>query len=310
MAFPYVGGHPDYSSTGSNQFIPEIWSGKLIKKYYDATVLSDITNTDYEGEIKSQGDKVIIRTIPTITISNYVVGQNLNYQRPESPSLEMLIDKGKYFGLTVDDVIKQQADVPLMDSWSTDASEQMKIAIDTDVLGTIYASADSTNVGATAGAKSGAFDLGSAGSPIALTSSNILDYIVDCGTVLDENNRPEDGRFFILPPWAINLIKKSDIKDASFSGDSGNAVLRNGRVGMLDRFTLYSSNLLASTTDGGTAYYMLFGHKQATAFASTITKMETLRAESTFGDLMRGLQIYGYKVIDGLGLGYLYAIKG
>jgi len=91
--FPKVPGHPDYSSTGVNQFIPAIWSGKLVANLYDATVLAAITNTDYEGEIKAHGDKVIIRTIPVTSVKPYIKGQNLVYDRPESPSLELLIDQ-------------------------------------------------------------------------------------------------------------------------------------------------------------------------------------------------------------------------
>jgi hypothetical protein len=94
--YPIVQGHPDYSSTSRSKFTPEIFAGKLIKKYYDNTVLSKITNTLYEGEIKSQGDKVIIRTIPTMTIKDYKIGQKLDYERQDSVALELLIDKGKY----------------------------------------------------------------------------------------------------------------------------------------------------------------------------------------------------------------------
>jgi len=71
MGLARVSGHPDYSASGASKFIPEIWSGKLLVKFYDATVLPQISNTDYEGEIKNQGDKVYIRTRGSVTIKKY-----------------------------------------------------------------------------------------------------------------------------------------------------------------------------------------------------------------------------------------------
>ena len=93
MAYATSPGHPAY--TGN--FIPEIWSGKLIENFYDATVLAAIANTDYEGEIKAHGDTVNIRTTPEITINDYVKGQTLSVENPDKPKLQLLIDKGKYF---------------------------------------------------------------------------------------------------------------------------------------------------------------------------------------------------------------------
>lgn len=302
--YPITAGHPDYSGT----FIPTIWSGKLIKKFYDATVLSQISNTDYEGEIKDKGDKVEIRQVPDIIIRDYSKGANLQLQRPEADNVELLIDKGKYFAVILDDVDKVQSDIALMDKFTSDASEQMKIAIDTDVLGTIYSDPSSYNLGATAGRISGNINLGTTGSPVELTKANVLDYIVDCGTILDEQNIPESGRWIVIPAWLAALIKKSDLKDASLTGD-GSSVLRNGRLGVIDRFTLYSSNLL-STYSADSATRVLFGHPYACTFASQVVKMETLRAETTFGNIVRGLNVYGFKVIKPEGLGLLYCKKG
>jgi hypothetical protein len=309
MSLARVAGHPDYSSAGTSKFIPEIWSGKLLVKYYDATVLAAISNTDYEGEIKNSGDKVYIRSLGDVTINDYQKGQKLTYERIESPDVEMLIDKGKYWAFTIDDVDAKQSDIPWMNKWATDASSQMKIATDVDVLTGMITGGDinAYNYGATAGIKSGGYNLGAA----IISRTNVLDYIVDCGSVLDEQNNPEDGRFMVIPNWMANLLKKSDLRDTSFASDGG-SVLRNGRIGMIDRFTLYQSNNLYSVTDGTlsvTCYYIPFGTKAGLTFASQFVKTESLRAESTFGDLVRGLQVYGYKVVKDSALGYMYAKK-
>lgn len=304
MAYPNAAGSPSYSGT----FIPEIWSSKLIEKFYDATVLAAISNTNYEGEIKGQGDKVKIRTIPSLEINDYKSGQTLVNQRPESSNVELLIDQGKYWSAIVDDVQVVQSDIGLMNMWASDASEQMKIAIDRSVLGSIAPDIAAANKGATAGKISGSYSLGVTGTPIQLTKATILEYIVDLGSVLDEQNVPEAGRFLLLPFWAVNLLKKSDLKDASLTGDS-TSVMRNGRIGMIDRFTAYTSNNLPRVTDGANQCYdILAGHKNGLTFASQLVKTETLRAESTFGNIMRGLQVFGHKVIDGsmLARGYVY----
>jgi hypothetical protein len=218
------------------------------------------------------------------------------------------------FGFTCDDIDAYQSDIKLMNTFSADAAEQMKIAIDSDVLDTICAdyatvgTIPAANQGATAGVISSSYNLGAAATdaPVQITKANVLEYIVDCGTVLDEQNVPESGRWLLIPSWFANLIKKSDLKDASMTGE-GSAVIRNGRLGILDRFTLYQSNNLY--TDNTHNYFCLFGTNSAITFASQMTKMETLRAESTFGDLVRGLNVYGFKVVVPQALGLLYCEK-
>lgn len=295
MAFPVTSGHPQYAGN----FIPELWAGKLIEHFYDATILAQISNTEYEGMIKAHGDTVHIRTTPTITIRDYVKGQTLMVERPDSDPLELLIDKGKYFNAVEDDVDAIQTDVKLMDVWSKDASERMKIEIDQDVLVNMLTDISAVNQGLTAGAKTASFNLGTTAAPLTVTkdgaggTTSITDLVVDIGTVLDEANCPESDRYLVLPAKAVGLIKKSELKDASLSGD-GASILRNGRVGMIDRFTIYMSHNL-NVSSG--KFNIIAGTKRGLTFASQMTKMETLRSESTFGTLIRGLQVYGYKVV-------------
>jgi hypothetical protein len=221
----------------------------------------------------------------------------------------MLIDKGKYWGVEVDDVVKTQADIKLLDKWTDDAAMQLKLSIETGFFSTIYADPHAKNRGLTAGVKSGSYSMGVFGTPLAITKVNVLDYIVDAGSVLDEQNVPETGRWFVIPTWMAGLIKKSDLKDASLTGD-GSSPIRNGRIGMIDRFTLYSSNLLASVPDGAiTGYYSLFGHNDGISFAAQLTKTESLRSQDAFADLVRGLKIYGYKAVKPESFGTMYIRK-
>lgn len=280
----------------SGGYIPEIWSGKMLGKYYAASTVPAISNTDYVGEVKNKGDKVIIRTVPDITIRDYVIGQKLLYDRPEGSEIELIVDKAKYFSFVINEVEKHQADVPYMEKWSDDAGEQMKIAIDSHVLATLYTGAHADNKGATAGAISSSVNLGASGSAYGLTKSNIIDYITMVGQVLDEQNVPEQGRWMVLPAWACQRIKTSDLKDASLTGDSVTP-LRNGRIGMIDRFTIYKSNLLPSVTDTHLCFHAPAGHRDAFCFVSQIAKSEMLDNPDDFGQLVRGLQVYGWKVL-------------
>ena len=303
MSYPTAAGQPTYSGV----FIPEIWSTKIIEKYYDTTVLSAISNTDYEGEIRNQGDKVIIRTDATLEINDYSIGQTLVNQRPVGSSLELLIDKRMYWSAIIDDIVEKQQDINQMNRWSMDAAEQLKIQLDTRVLSAIVPDISASNKGATAGVDSGNINLGVTGTPLAVDKTNIIDTIIDVGQVLDEQNVPETGRFLVLPFWATARLKKSDIKDASLAGD-GTSVLRNGRVGVIDRFTIYNSNLLPRYVDGAyNTTHFLAGTKAGLTFATQLTRTESLRAESTFGNIMRGLMVYGHKVVKPEALAAVYA---
>lgn len=316
----FSGSNPSTAYAGT--FIPEIWSAKLIEKFYDATVLAAISNTNYEGEIKKHGDKVIMRQRPTVTIRDYAANQDLVVDRPSAPTLSLSIDKGKYFNLHLDDVLKMQMDVDLMNQWSSDASEQFKIEVDKDVLGVRSGTAGAAglvngcaaaNRGLTAGRLTVGLNLGVAGTPVVLTRANIVDYLILLGQALDEQNVPEQGRWIVIPAWMASLLKRSDLRDAALTGD-GTTIMRNGRLGMIDRFTIYTSNLLpTSTTDGiagndaDVATYIFAGHKNALTFASQFTEMDVMKSERTFGQLMRGLQVYGYAIIDPTCYAQLYA---
>ena len=290
MSFPVA---PPRTVNYSGNFIPEIWSGKLIENFYDATVLAAISNTDYEGEIRQYGDTVNIRTTPELTIRTYQKGMTLQVENPDKPKLQLVIDKGEYFAAVEDDVDKVQSDINLMDTWSKDASERMKIKIDQRVLTDMLPGIAAANKGATAGRISANINLGTTAAPVAVTKTNVLDFIVDIGTVLDEANCPEGDRFIVIPAKMAGMIKKSDLKDASLTGD-GTSVLRNGRLGMIDRFTVYMSHNLFVDTG---KFSIIAGHKMGLTFASQMTNMETIRSETTFGNIVRGLQVYGYKVV-------------
>jgi hypothetical protein len=292
-------------------FIPEIWSAKLVEKFYASTVLSAITNTDYEGEIQNYGDRVKIRTKPTITIKDYQADGLLGLERPSGGQIELYIGIGKYFSLILDDVMEVQSDLNLLSMWSDDAAQQLKITVDRDVLGGITSGSAAKNRGATAGVISGNLNLGFQGTPVTVNAAptagqvGILDILLRLGQALDEQNIPETGRWVVMSAAAGRYIKQSELRQAYLSGDPV-SMLRNGRLGMVDRFTIYISNLLPNSASpapiGGLfaagEQPIIAGHAHGLTFASQISKVETLRSELTFGQILRGLQVYGYQIVD------------
>lgn len=293
----------------SGTYIPEIWSNKMCVKFYLSTVFAAISNTDYQGEITKYGDKVHIRVVPDITISDYIIGQGLNYERPTTSDVELDIDKGHYYAFAVNKVEEVQSDLAYVEKWTDDAGQQMAKTIDSGILSNIYSEADSDNSGVSAGAGDEKLNMGVTGTPAAVDKTNILEFLVDEGTVLDAQNIPDTARWNLMPPIFCGMLKKSDLKDASLAGD-GTSILRNGRIGAVDRFTIYRSNNIAKNATDPVEWNMIFGHPSCVTFASQIVEHETLKNQDDFGDLIRGLQVYGYKVVNGKGIGHFVAKKG
>jgi len=271
-------------AAGEQHFIPEIFSKKLQAKFYANTVLAEVTTNEYEGEISGQGDKVNIRAVPAVTVADYT--GSLSYADVTSSTIELNINKAKSYAFKVDDILRQQADIDFMNAAAEDAAQNMKIAIEQDVFGNVLGDSSLS-------------DVNSGGS--ATTAANILGLILDAGKSLDQNNIPETERFLIIDPATAAVLKNSDLKQAYLTGDAESPI-RNGNIGMIDRFNVYVSNNL-TVSSGVTSG--IFGHPKAIAYASQMTNTETVRLESSFGDGVRGLAVYGYKVIVPTAIGEL-----
>ena len=316
--FPVVSPYnttPDYSGG----FIPQLWSNKLNAKFYQNTMLTEISNTSWEGEIKNQGDSIRIRTAPSITITDYAgAGTTLSTETPVPIYTDLQINKGKYFSVQVNDVLAHQADLDLMETFTDDAAKQLKIAIENEAFFQWFSTegAAAANKGAAAGAISANYGLGTDLVPInQATAGEILKLILRMSAALDEQNVPEEGRWLIMSPYDRHLLMQTDIAQAYFTGDNS-SIVRTGKIGMLDRFTVYVSNLLphgttakatvagltatsagATLTNAKPRRMMVAGTKAACAFASQITKTEPLRNQTDFGDIVRGLSVYGRKTV-------------
>ena len=276
MAFSFF----STGATSEVNFIPQVWSKLLQAKFYKTSVLPAISNTEYQGEISAKGDTVVIRTTPTVTVADYDEGSALSYQELTTGKVELLVNQAKSYAFRVSDVLNAQSDIDLLEQASKDAAEQMRIAVETQVLASLITGATTI------------------GSQTTITAANVLTTILGMAKDLDELNIPEEGRFIVLSPEFVSLLKQSELRQAYLTGDD-TSPLRNGKVGMVDRFTVYQSNMLHTAASGADSGYthVLAGHPKAVAFASQFTNTETVRLESVFGDGVRGLQVYGSKIV-------------
>jgi hypothetical protein len=334
--YPVTAGHPDYGTGGSSQYIPAVYSALMVKKFYPQTLFGQISNTDYEGDIKEMGDTVYIRTRPTIETFRYKKGMVLPVQNPESPYVDLKIDQGEGFSFALDRVDEFQSDINLMNEWGDDAAAQMKQVLDRNMLTSIAAG------GAIAGGKAGTTVSGydaaanasfsgytiangaivaggetvkgttitagtTAGSTLGLsdaavsaaTSANIIKQILFYGRLLDENNAPQEDRFVILPFWAMQALKDVGSQFAQvYATGQDKSPLLSGTVPGIDRFTVYGSNNLPGTTQAVTdPSAIIFGCKYATTFATQITESRIIDNPFAFGKMMQGLQVYGMNII-------------
>ena len=320
--FPVAPGNPNYGSDSTNKYIASLYSSRLIKKFYPTTVWGECSNTDYESEIKSQGDTIYIRSRPTIETFGYKKGMVLPVQTPESPYTELRIDQAVGFSFIIDKIDEFQSDINLFDEWSADGAEQMKQVIDRKVLeylctgaclndpaivGTYTTSAGTSHTFGTLAGDGTDWSVATAGS-IGALGNKIISRIIEYGQVLDENNIPEQDRFVILPAWAMAALKQSDLKAVYLTGDGGTP-LRNGKVGMIDRFKLFQSNNLykANDSESEACTGVIFGHKYATTFATQITESRIIDNPYGWGRLMQALQVYGFNVIkpDAIGIDFV-----
>lgn len=305
--YPAVGGQP--VMMGYN---PKRYSGKFLRKFYNALILSQIANTEYEGEIKDCGDSVIIRTTPDINIYNYVNGQTLKYETYATDYVTLNIDRGKWWGFTTRTVEFKQTDLKkFVNEWTTNAALMSKTSIERDVFGEIFADASALNSGETAGRKSGLYNMGTAADPLTLKADTVVEFITKCASVLDEQDIPNEERYMIIPMWMSHLLINSGIIKANEMGDS-TSVLRRGqdKVGNIDRFDIFRSNCLAngvsshSSPSSVTYTNVIFGHKSALTFAGQLTENEVLPNPNGFGKLHRGLTVFGFKVVLPQALGH------
>jgi len=266
-----------------NNFIPEIWSARIFKALENTHVLANRCNREYEGEISDYGDTVKITALGSINVGTYTPNSTtLNVQELDDAQISLTIDQAKYFAFKIDDVDRKQTNPDLMDEAMRKAGYALAESLD-DVIAALYASAGTTITN---------------GGSTAVTSANVLAVIGYCGQKLDEANVPREGRWMCIPPWFHTKLVLSKILQTDGSIDATEAY-NKGYVGSAMGFDFYLSNNI--TTTGTAPDYtsqIMAGTNRAITLAEQIVKTEAYRPEGSFTDAVKGLHVYGYKVVD------------
>ena len=287
-----AGGTPQYAGT----FVGETWSAKMLVKFWDALIISAVSNSDYAIG-KGQGDTCHIRTAPTVNTFRVYKNMEFDFEYLEAPLIDLLIDYARGFAFACDDFDLYQSDMPLMNEFSDHAGMQLKQDTESDIWADIYPDAAAYNEGATAGYKSQNINLGVTGTPLVVTTADVLNLIVRSMQCLGEYSAPPEDRWGAIPQWMNSNVLLSDLKDASLAGD-GTSILRNARMGRIADCTLYLSNQLETASDGGyTCFYPQFGQKRALCFAANLNKVKKVEPSKSFQEGVKGLTVCGWKVL-------------
>jgi len=283
---------PGWGNLPQGNWSPVIYSKKVLKFFKKASVVEEITNTEFEGEINQQGDTVTIIKQPEVTVVSYARGLELTPQDLDDDDITMTIDQANAYLFRLDDIEKKQSHVA-WDKMATDASAyKLKDTFDTDVLTVMTANGTTTaGTGVAATEVSIGFDAADTFTPL-----NIANRLA---RLMDENNVPEDGgRFFAAAPIFFEYLGQEDSKyiEANTMGDT-ESFIRQRKIGSKDvqGMKMFKSNNIPLNSSSN--YQILAGHVGATATAKNILISEVIRSERFFGDLYRGLMVHGRKVL-------------
>ena len=312
MAFNSAAG---YGNLPSGNFTPQIFSQKVLKFFRRASVAEDITNTDYTGEIENFGDTVNIIKEPTITVSSYTRGSVVNTQNLADDQITLTVDQANAFAFKIDDIEERQSHINFEALATSSGAFSLKRKYDANVLQTIsdgagIAGADDASL--SGGLTTTNTALGTASSPINVETDDAgINLMLLMARVLDDQSVPEENRWFVAPPIFYEKMFQAGnkIAEVQVTGDASSN-LRNGLAtpGTLAGFSCYKSTALNSTagtdqvTLSGVATdasenVILAGHISSTATASHIAKTEVVRSTESFSDVVRGLHVFGRKVL-------------
>jgi hypothetical protein len=285
-------------------FLPKIYSKKVLNFFRKASVIEAITNTDYSGEINAYGDSVKIIKEPVITVYQYERGADITQTKLTDQETSLVVDTANAFKFIVDDIETSMSHVNFKEVAASSAAYALRDAFDEGVIATMFAGVSASSPNHILGSDSatdlaaGTFDgTGNLDVGFGTDEHDPLDIMAYMARLLDEQDIPEEGRWFLAPPSFYEQLGQSSSKLMSVDFNAGQGSIRNGLVssGKLRGFDMYKSNNVA--TPSNAAGKILGGHMSSTATAQTITSTEVLRDPDSFGDICRGLHVYGSKVL-------------
>ena len=287
-------------------FLPKVYSKQVLNFFRKSSVAEAITNTDYAGEIAAYGDSVRIIKEPEITVYQYERGADVTKTALTDQEVTLVIDTANAFKFIVDDIETNMSHVNFRDVATSSAAYALRDAFDAGVIATMFAGVSASSPNHILGSDSatdlaaGTFDgTGNLDIGFAASEHDPIDVLSRMARLLDEQNVPEEGRWFLASPEFYEILVQSSSKLLSVDYNAGQGSIRNGLVssGKLRGFDMYKTNNIAASSNA--AGKCLAGHMSATATAQTITSTEVIRDPDSFGDIVRGLHVYGSKVLRG-----------
>ena len=277
-----------YDNLPSGNFLPIIYSQKVQKFFRTASVVEDITNTDYAGEIEAYGDTVNIIKEPTISVSSYTRGGQINIQNLADDQLQLTVDQANAFAFKVDDIEERQSHVNFEALATSSGAYALKDAYDENVIAAMVSGA-----GTTIGSDGSGTDNGFGSS-----ETDPLEIMANASKRLHGNDVPFENRWFLASPEFYEALASSSSKLLDASVGDAASPLRNGRVmdGLIQGFRCYMTNNFAASSTSN-YFKVLFGHMSSTATANAIAKTEVVRDPDSFADIVRGLHVFGRKVL-------------
>jgi hypothetical protein len=285
-------------------FLPKVYSKQVLNFFRKSSVVEAITNTDYSGDISGYGDTVRIIKEPVITVYQYERGADVTKTALTDQEVSLVIDTANAFKFIVDDIETNMSHVNFRDVATSSAAYALRDAFDEGVIATMFAGVAASSPNHILGSDNatdlaaGTFD-GTGNLDIGFASGehDPIDVLSHMARLLDEQNIPEEGRWFLANPEFYEILVQSSSKLLSVDYNAGQGSIRNGLVssGKLRGFDMYKTNNIAATSNA--AGKCLAGHMSSTATAQTITSTEVIRDPDSFGDIVRGLHVYGAKVL-------------
>lgn len=272
-------------------FRPEIWSRNFIVNVEKALVYKNVANTDYEGDIAGGAKSVKINEIGDVTIRDYSEDTDITVEQLSDAQKILNIDQKKYFAFNIDDVLKAQSNVSLMEAAMRKAAFNMADVIDAFIAG-LYLQTGITT--ANLGTNATDLDIYATGDG----HDQLISVLTNAHRYMDEANVPTNSRWCVMPPWMHQYLKQAQIVDNAEGGIKGGdtSAFGNGFIGTTMGFNMYASNNVSSSSSSAD-FRVMFGVPDAISFAGQITHIETARVEKQFGDMVKGLYVYGAKVV-------------
>ena len=288
----------------NSYFLPAVYSKKVLNFFRKSSVVEGITNTDYAGEITAYGDTVRIIKEPEITVYQYERGQDVTATKLTDQEINLVVDTANAFKFIVDDIETSMSHVNFKEVASSSAAYALRDAYDQGVLVTMFSGVSASSPNHILGSDNatdlaaGTFD-GTGNLDIGFASGehDPIDVLSHMARLLDEANVPEEGRWFLANPEFYEQLVQTSSKLMSVDFNAGQGSIRNGLVssGKLRGFDMYKTNNIAATSNA--AGKCLAGHMSSTCTAQTIVNTEVIRDPDSLGDIVRGLHVYGSKVL-------------